>query len=94
MLLVIGKDEVAFREVLDIVRVKVLGPFVNPHNVGASVGMRRGACSNRNGNQDAVGRQCLAPSFPSFFLCVPLCDEGGVVRLARLQAQGYAYLRP
>jgi len=39
----------------------------------------------------------FARNFPAIRLCGNgdfVADKGGVVRLAQLQAQGYAYLRP
>jgi intracellular sulfur oxidation DsrE/DsrF family protein len=52
----------------------------------ASVGVRLAAC----GNTMQAQKLDLADLLPGFVRA----DEGGVVRLARLQAEGYAYLRP
>ncbi len=52
----------------------------------AAAGVELGACGN---TLDATGLTVadLVPGFSRI-------DEGGVVRLARLQAEGWAYLRP
>ena len=57
-------------------------------NVAAftKVGLALGACGNTMKAQDLT----LADLLPGF----TRLDQGGVVRLAELQAQGYVYLRP
>jgi intracellular sulfur oxidation DsrE/DsrF family protein len=52
----------------------------------AESGVSLGACGNTLDAQKIT----VADLLPGFVRI----DEGGVVRLARLQAQGYAYLRP
>jgi intracellular sulfur oxidation DsrE/DsrF family protein len=52
----------------------------------AGKGVHLGACGNTLDAQKIT----VADLLPGFFRV----DEGGVVRLARLQAEGYAYLRP
>ena len=52
----------------------------------AAKGVDLGACGNTLDAQ----KLALADLLPGF----ARIDEGGVVRLARLQAEGYAYLRP
>ncbi len=52
----------------------------------AEAGVTLGAC----GNTMAAQKLELADLLPGFVRV----DEGGVVRLARLQAEGYAYIRP
>ena len=52
----------------------------------ASAGVGLAAC----GNTMQAQKLALADLLPGFIRV----DEGGVVRLARLQAEGYAYLRP
>ena len=42
--------------------------------------------------EDELGGVTLKPGTGGVFIV--RVDEGGVVRLARLQAEGYAYLRP
>jgi hypothetical protein len=52
----------------------------------AAAGVDLGACGNTLDAQQLTVAQLL-PGFARI-------DEGGVVRLARLQEQGYAYIRP
>ncbi len=49
-------------------------------------GLQLNACINTMQAQDVTLKDLL----PGFIVA----DKGGVVRLAELQAQGYAYLRP
>ena len=52
----------------------------------AAMGVELGACGNTLDAQKLTVDQLL-PGFSRI-------DEGGVVRLAKLQAEGYAYIRP
>jgi uncharacterized protein len=52
----------------------------------SQAGVKLNACGNTMKAQDVTLKDLL-PGFVAV-------DEGGVVRLAELQAQGYAYLRP
>jgi intracellular sulfur oxidation DsrE/DsrF family protein len=52
----------------------------------AEQGVELGAC----GNTMAAQKLTVADLLPGFLAV----DEGGVTRLAKLQAQGYAYIRP
>jgi intracellular sulfur oxidation DsrE/DsrF family protein len=52
----------------------------------AKSGLQLNACINTMRAQDVTLKDLL----PGFIVA----DKGGVVRLAELQSQGYAYLRP
>lgn len=62
-------------------------PDITRHLAGiVSSGVELGAC----GNTMKAQKITVADLLPGFIKI----DEGGVVRLAQLQAQGYAYIRP
>jgi intracellular sulfur oxidation DsrE/DsrF family protein len=82
-------------EIILVVNGPALGAF-RPERANAEVtarvariagaGVTLGACSNTLDAQK-ISVTDLLPGFARV-------DEGGVVRLARLQAEGYAYIRP
>jgi len=68
-------------------RVAGVSPSVNEHAAALSKsGLTLTACGNTMRGQN-IALQDLLPGFT-------VAEEGGVVRLAKLQGQGFVYLRP
>ena len=87
-----GPDKVTIALVVHGPALKAFGvAAANPdlaHRVGefGKAGLELNACGNTMKSQHVTLKDLL-PGFVS-------ADQGGVVRLAELQAQGYVYLRP